>query len=621
MNDCIENFDNRLVSYSFDDLKPRNLPKRLIVHLHGTIRKATPANVLSQLVLNETSYVRQIAEPSPWLDELSRDLRFSSACYFLGYSLADHHITAVMQQGGESKDKTYFVTQSDPGQIFRNRIKDYGNILTIGREGFASLLYGLKLPDQVSDIKNLKSFKYIDPFADKKSTANITPVEVLNLITFGKFVLNRFIASFPTSTYVISRQDLIHEAVKAMSESKSLLIHSRLGNGKTIFAFIFAPTMTGKGYKCFQWRQTTSRLQSEIDLLARSGRILIIIDDYDAAIENIRRLSTSIPEARFVVTARSSQQAVRLHEVRENFPSPFRVIQIDQLVTSDKTELLELLNASGMSAAGLRTAIREAKELRDVVLAFYRNRDVSRKVSLALEPLLLADGSKFVLIAAHLGRWAGVEISSQFISRAGRIDAYAEIMRHAELARDLFNLEESFIVIRSSLLAQYLIEEQFTAADLCNVCHDLIIAAVDRKTERRYRKLLAGLMQVGDLKRAMKSKNDYEQCINTMFERLSRDLEVNKEPLFWLQYAILMMDEHRYDAAESFLTTSYDRAALSVGFETYQLDTQSLRIALIIEEASPLPTVERLPQILKGLQDVLPMITDESHRFFAVRIL
>nr|VFJ44615.1 MAG: SIR2-like domain-containing protein [Candidatus Kentron sp. FW]VFJ72152.1 MAG: SIR2-like domain-containing protein [Candidatus Kentron sp. FW] len=81
---------HRISSFSYNEEKPRKLPESSIIHLHGTIRSTTPENVLSQLVLAEEAYIRQHFEKSPWYDEFARDIRFSTACFFVGYSLSDY---------------------------------------------------------------------------------------------------------------------------------------------------------------------------------------------------------------------------------------------------------------------------------------------------------------------------------------------------------------------------------------------------------------------------------------------------------------------------------------------------------------------------------------------------
>jgi NAD-dependent SIR2 family protein deacetylase len=81
---------NDAPSFSYDDQKPRKLPNGSVIHLHGSIRAATEDNVLQQLILDEPAYVRQFFQKSTWYDDFIRDLRFCSACFFVGYSLADY---------------------------------------------------------------------------------------------------------------------------------------------------------------------------------------------------------------------------------------------------------------------------------------------------------------------------------------------------------------------------------------------------------------------------------------------------------------------------------------------------------------------------------------------------
>ena len=93
--------DRRVSTYSYDDEKPKKLRVGSVIHLHGAIGRTTEENVLQQLVLTENSYVRQHFEKSPWYDDFIRDLRFCTACYFIGYSLTDYRVSAILMQNPE----------------------------------------------------------------------------------------------------------------------------------------------------------------------------------------------------------------------------------------------------------------------------------------------------------------------------------------------------------------------------------------------------------------------------------------------------------------------------------------------------------------------------------------
>ncbi len=108
----------------------------------------------------------------------------------------------------------------------------------------------------------------------------------------------------------------------------------------------------------------------------------------------------------------------------------------------------------------------------------------------------------------------------------------------------------------------------------------------------------------------------------TIYERLRYDERINAEPLFWLQYAIAMAEDRKLPAAQEFIATAYARAADRPGFQTYQIDTQALRILLLMEsEAGSGSPVARLPEILEKIELLNSMLSEESHRGYAIRIL
>ncbi len=70
-----------------------------------------------------------------------------------------------------------------------------------------------------------------------------------------------------------------------------------------------------------------------------------------------------------------------------------------------------------------------------------------------------------------------------------------------------------------------------------------------------------------------------------------------------------------------FLNTAYDRARQIQGFKTYQLDTQALSIYLLKEIKSSSPTVEGLEKILSSIKLITDMISEQSHRQYAIQVI
>ena len=150
----------------------------------------------------------------------------------------------------------------------------------------------------------------------------------------------------------------------------------------------------------------------------------------------------------------------------------------------------------------------------------------------------------------------------------------------------------------------------------------ILVAAVRRKETRHYRSILSSLMRYSILDRALKNKLDRLKILAGLFERLRHDTDVNREPLFWLQYSILMTAAGNYQAAEGFIRTAYERAAAIPKFRTFQIDTYALKLFLLIErEREDDPQVSRFEQIIEKLEAVRSMIWEESRRFHAIQVL
>jgi hypothetical protein len=158
--------------YDVSEPIPNKLTSGAVVHLHGSIRLVTPANVRTSLVLSEASYVNQYVIRSPWYDQFQRDIAFASALYIVGYSLADYHIAALLLENPEIAKRTFFIQGPDHDGIFLRRTASYGRTLFIGANGFANVLKEAERPQAPIDISRLKSFRSLDRYGTARPSCN-----------------------------------------------------------------------------------------------------------------------------------------------------------------------------------------------------------------------------------------------------------------------------------------------------------------------------------------------------------------------------------------------------------------------------------------------------------------
>lgn len=609
-------------SYSYKDQKPRKLLPGSIIHLHGTIRSTNEDNIFDQIVMNEETYDRQHFEQSSWYEDFVRDLRFCHACFFVGYSLNDYHISALLLKAPEFRKKIYFVTSEKYDQIFANRIKAYGTILPIGTEGFSDLCNSSAASEPVGNFYDLKAFKYLDPFKDKKTLSPPTAVEVLNLVTYGSFNYQRCLSTLPNNEYIVPRQQVAEKAVALIKDARCILVHSRIGNGKSIFLYILAHKLSEQGYRCFMCRPNPLVLQRDINLLKTFGNVVIFFDSYNSAIDIIEHFSDQFPEVKFVVAVRTGVQEVRLHEMQSRLPSPLQRVNLNDLQKEDREGFRELLDQSGVRTKNLEQVIGRCKDLREIVLTLYKNREIKSKIEDELKPLLQDDGFKEVFVSSNLLKWSGQDVDPAFLRAVTHKDAYVEIAKFLETSRDIFGLDDDYVYVRSAIFSEYLIQNHLTARDIVESVYKIVVEAVKRKNQRRYQALLSSLMRFRTLNRALRNDPQRSRFLIELFERLRRDIGVNQEPLFWLQYSILMTDVNDLSAAEKFIETSYERALANPSFLTFQIDTYALRLFLVIERRSEESAeVIRFDQIVEKMERIRSMIGEESHRGHAIDVL
>src|SRR6185437_16167448 len=114
----------------------------------------------------------------------------------------------------------------------------------------AELSKTLPKPERPQSLNALQSFKYLHTGLDSKVLGDPTPTEIINLVSFGTFSQSRFFNTREDSGYVAQRRKPVEQTLEALKDAKTVLVHSKLGNGKTIFASILASLASKHGYYC-----------------------------------------------------------------------------------------------------------------------------------------------------------------------------------------------------------------------------------------------------------------------------------------------------------------------------------------------------------------------------------
>ncbi|MGY3698950.1 hypothetical protein ACVIGA_009092 [Bradyrhizobium sp. USDA 3240] len=603
-------------AYDVSEPVPNKLAEGAIIHLHGSIRLITPDNVRDSLVLGEASYVNQYVVRSPWYDQFQRDLAFASALYIVGYSLADYHIAGLLLANPKLAERTIFIQGPTPDEIFVRRTAQYGRTMFIGTDGFANALAQAPRP-VTSTLDNLRSFRSLAPTRDKKASARPTASEVYDLLIYGDFDAGRMARSQPREDYAIARVEAVRTAADSIEAKASLVVDGRLGNGKTIFLHLLAFELSARGWTCLLFRPGHPDMRRDVAALAGAERVIVFIEQYSAAQDALRGLREALPKAKIVVEVRTGTFEVRFHELADLLPKPFDRVSLNKLSRAEVLAFRRLCDR-----AGLRAPDDGAADLRDILLGIFENQAIRNRIRAALAPLFEKRATRRILtmsmlIATHQGA-----VGAAFVRSVVGEDPFVALKPLEDLSHEIFETSADGFRARSAVFSSFVISAFMDADEIADAVVNVTLAAAKRRAERPYRILMSNMMAYSSLRRTLRGKGEPDDIIVGIYERLRFDDRVNGEPLFWLQYAIAMAEVPRLDTADEYIATAYRKAKEIPGFQTYQIDTQAFRIALLRATLEkPGQAIFNIETILTGLELVDKMLGESSHRAYAVRVL
>jgi hypothetical protein len=609
-------------SLAFDQPKPRKIIDGTIVHLHGAVRNVAEENVLDQIVLGEQSYVQQHLGLSPWYDQFLYDLRFSTACYFVGYSLADQHIAALLTKNPRSREKTYFIEPDRiPDRVFASRIEKYGEIESIGIDGFAEAVRARQEPSPLADFHSLRSFKLMEGQPDKRAAEKPTVNETRDFLVHGKLSLPRLMASLPKPIYALPREESAVRAASVLSRNRSLVVDARLGNGKTVFQHILYAKLAQDGYRSLVVRDVKEVLPEEIDFLKGQPNVILVFDSYAVAQSLLEPLAQDLPNAKFIVEVRSSLLEVRLFEIESKVPRPFGRVTLNKLDRTDRAEFLELCRNAGvvMPSSLLNN---DRLELRDLLLEVFNSESIRTKIRSDLTKVFESPISRKIVTVVFLMQLVQADVDPDFLKLVTRVDPFDVLSLNIEGSEEVLSLAEGGVVLRSSVFAEYAMQEFVPTEVLSDAVHDCAVFCANRKSERRYRTLLTLFVQYSRIRPMYIKRADGVDQLRALYERLRWYDNVKDEPLFWLQFAILELDEGHYSDARKYIEFSYDKANERPGFLTYQIDTQYLRLLTDMATNDNGNFAEDVfDDFVKYISVVGGMLAEDSHRYFAFSVL
>jgi hypothetical protein len=392
--------------------------------------------------------------------------------------------------------------------------------------------------------------------------------------------------------YVAYRKTL--ERVLGLLDSKpsTIVVHSSLGNGKTVFLEMAKVSAAIAGLTVVELTKHQDGLIEELDLaLKRGGKLLLIIDNYGDWQEAIRFIgSHHNKELSLLLAARTNTNDVLSSRIQTQLGlGSLYEISLDKLQDDDILRVSQMMDSYGLwgdkASWSLSRKLRHLtnhcdREWHAILIELFKAPQIRDRLNRLIDGIKGEAAYNSVLIAILVLAIVDHPATTAILTDLCDESILTVGFRQNAIIQELIDFDADEVRLKSAVTGAFILKQ---VADPEAVLESLIAItkAADQAASisREYFVILGALMRFGT------TQNFFPEEVSNAFViryyEAMRELRYCKRyPLFWLQYAIACLFSHDFDRAQKFFESAYSFAKES-NFRTFQIDNHYARYLLL----------------------------------------
>lgn len=563
------------------------------VHLNGALSRTNTENIRDSLILTSTQYASDRIKNSRWASVLRTDIDLADAIFFVGYSLFDIDIERILFRNPANISKTFFILGPQISRETELKIANYGSDTKIDTDEFVKRLElsaQRGAPDK-SEVF-LTNFEEIIPKSPIVPSA--TDAEVISFLIEGDLRTDHLYTDLAnkTQSYHVHRNVAESIAKDAIGERKRILVHGNIGSGKSVLMDICAYHLANYGHRVFSHSAKSNNYARDIQYMESiEDPYVIIFEDLYSHNDIANLLFDNIPNAKVISTVRTTTYEIRSERIRKLLREDFSIYDTNTLTSDETASTRDILDRYGLWAERanfserrkLDFIARDCKsEFRTVLLSILGSGVLQRRLQPLVQKIATTNSLEYRgFVTALALAYAEFPVSIGSLSEILQADLFRSAKSHEdELVREFLDLKDNRVRTRSPLFAEYVLSKIIPDDTLVDVISEVVVRssrlALDQK---RYRVLVRKMMRFGFIERIL-SEQEKPRKLVSFYEELRRTGVGERDPQFWLQYAIARMSFEDYTIAEKYFQTSFSLAEKRRGYDTYQIDNQYSKFLL-----------------------------------------
>lgn len=565
--------------------------KGAIIHMNGSIQSVDTKNFYDEFKITNESYLKSGFLESPWGDQFVHDINNCKAIIFVGYSLKyDLELQKVMHN--KICDKAVFIDRKDTDETQKYLFEKWGSFYPIEVQGLAEKIKNVQTEyEPVGKEYSLRGVEEI-VITNYKNT-RITPNDALNLLVYGKY--DKYDFRNPTVFYL--RREKLYKEIKEMLHTKKIcLIHSNLGNGKSLLLHYIASEFVEENNVYFL--KDTLTIEDDLAIIKsrKTVKNIILVDDYDLHMELFKELSYDLPDnVKVIATCRTSICDLLLDRLMNEYKIEAECIgvkNIEIISDDERRELINLLDTYNFWGTNATLSFSEKNSLLNkkyqnrISSIFYMLLDsnvISEKLNVLFRDIDNKEVNRY-LLAQSICNICNFKLKGFEIAKLSDID-FSEIEKASISSeyKEIFLRTSNDIELRSTIFSQYFIRNFQEYDDIVHLLQNIYINSLNsfNKEYEIVRKKLISRSNLIEIFGGRKKNNQWKQRDKDIYEFYSSIQQFSKtNPFFWLQFGITALNLKYYMDSKIYFENAYSYATELENFDCFQLDTHYARFLL-----------------------------------------
>lgn len=562
---------------------------RRCVHINGHINNLSIKTLGAQVKLTHSSYSADAFAESPWSQQLRQDLNAAKAIVYIGYSMADIDISRVLFTSPELRRKTVFIVGPQDDDITIAPLEDYGEVHRIGVQAFSELAKNVEAPESFSKHEYTWLKRYSVPDIPLKPGDK----EAIELLTMGvaEDANIAWAVNDPANLYCVARTD-VELILRELDRGKKwFLLHSDLGNGKSLIKQNLTYTLAKRDYKVFWDTEFDLNRKSDLSHLGKEdGKVAVFIDETPDRFEVIDGLlSINHPNITVFTCVRSTLYELGESSYNKYLPEGYIPFDVNQLSNQDIANFVRILNSLGLWGGRASESdwakanfieIECRRGIAKLILSVFEESEIGRRITRAASTLINSrtDVASLIVLSFLLNRINHSPNPTVMSDIMGK-DAW-QLVKSDQFkdAGEFIRFQDGVIKARSSIVSAYLLRKALSAENLVWYLERFVRRMGKMKRDSTMHHIFVELQRFPVLESLIESKRKREIIIG-YFESIKEIPYNERRALFWLHYAMARLSYGEFDEATLYFTHAKSLAKGNVK-DTIEVNNHFARLLL-----------------------------------------